>query len=395
MATLTDDPSDKLTDKDVRVVLPSNTAITSDSSKWHRRAVIGIFLLLLIGGLGHAQVFLTPVILGFLLALVFSPVRRLLDRAGVPPGLAAAAIVLILVAGMVLVTYLLAGPILGWVEEAPSIGARLETRIREIRESIGGDKEGPSVDEIVENIEDAAMPSDDDVQEVVVQERGYLGLIASTAPSVLIQIVMVLVLLFFVLASGDMFYEKIVHVMPTFHDKRQAMKIARDIERKLSRYLLTITIINALLGFAIGVTMWAFGMPNPLLFAVIGCLFNYVPYIGAIAGTMIALLVGLLTFDEVSAAIIPAIAYYLLTAIEGQFVTPYFVGRNLKLNTVVVFIAVAFWAWVWSVVGMLVAVPLLVTIRTFCEHIPRLEPLGDFLSARGAEVEEVETSRPS
>ncbi len=233
------------------------------------------------------------------------------------------------------------------------------------------------------------------MQEVVVQEKGYLGLIASTAPSVLIQIVMVMVLLFFVLASEDMFYEKIVHVMPTFRDKRKAMKIARDIERKLSRYLLTISIINALLGVAVGLTMWACGMPNPLLFAMIGCLFNYVPYIGAIAGSMIALLVGLLTFGGVAAAIVPAIAYYLLTAIEGQFVTPYFVGRYLKLNTVVVFIAVAFWAWSWSVVGMLVAVPLLVTIRTFCEHIPRLEPFGDFLSARGAEVEEIEVSQRS
>ncbi|QEG41607.1 AI-2E family transporter [Roseimaritima ulvae] len=390
MATSTDDHSDKSTDTQTRAVPPTGAALSSDAGKWHRRAVFGIFLLLLIGGLGHAQVFLTPVILGFLLALVFSPVRRLLERSGIPPGLAAAAIVLSLVAGMALTTYLLAGPIMGWVEEAPSIGARLETRIREIRESVGGDEEGPSVDEVVNKIEDAAMPSDGDVQEVVVQEKGYLGTLASTAPSVLIQIVMVLVLLFFVLASGDMFYEKIVHVMPTFHDKRRAIKIARDIERKLSRYLLTITIINASLGVAIGVTMWAFGMPNPLLFAVIGCLFNYVPYIGAIAGTVIALVVGMLTFDGVAAAIVPAFTYYLLTAIEGQFVTPYFVGRNLKLNTVVVFIAVAFWAWVWSVVGMLVAVPLLVTIRTFCEHIPRLEPFGDFLSARGAEVEEAE-----
>ncbi|EMI22514.1 protein belonging to Uncharacterized protein family UPF0118 [Rhodopirellula maiorica SM1] len=350
--------------------------------------MIGIFLLLLIGGLGHAQVFLTPVILGFLLALVFSPVRRLMERAGIPAGIAATLIVTALVAAILLITYLLAVPVIVWIEDAPTIGVKLEERIREFRETLGGNQDGPSVNEVVDQIENAAMPSDADVQEVVVQERSYLGILASTAPAIVVQVVMVMVLLLFILASGDMFYEKIVHVMPTFRDKRKAMQIARDIERKLSRYLLTISIINATLGAAIGMVMWALGMPNPLLFAVVGCLFNFVPYIGAIVGSGIALVVGLLTFDGVIAGLFPAVAYYGLTAIEGQFVTPYFVGRNLKLNTVVVFIAVTFWAWLWSVVGMLVAVPLLVTIRTFCEHIPQLEPLGDFLSARGAEVEE-------
>ncbi|MFG0262849.1 MAG: AI-2E family transporter [Novipirellula sp. JB048] len=361
-----------------------------EMGKGHRRIVLGIFLLLLVAGLGYAQVFLTPVILGFLLALVFSPVRRFLERCRVPTGLAAAMIVLALMTGIFFVTYLLAGPVVGWVQDAPSIGADLENRIREIRQTLGGDSEQPSVDEVFAQLEDAALPSDEDVQEVVVQEQSYLGMVASTAPAVIVQIVMVMVLLFFVLASGDMFYEKIVHVMPTFRDKRQAIKIARDIERKLSQYLLTITLINASLGISIGLAMWMLGMPNPLLFAVVGFLFNYVPYLGAIGGSLIALVVGLLSFEGLITGIAPAVVYYLLTAIEGQFVTPYFVGRNLKLNTVVVFIAVAFWAWLWSIVGMLVAVPLLVTVRTFSEHIPQLEPLGDFLSARGAEIEDEE-----
>lgn len=355
---------------------------------WYQRAVIGIFLLLLIGGLGHARVFLMPVILSFLLTLVFSPVRRLMERARIPAGLAATVIVTCLATTILLIAYLLAGPVVTWVEQAPRIGAQLELRIRELRETVVEDEKGPSVDEVIARVEDTAMPSDENALEVVIKEKGFLGTLAQEAPSIVVQLVMVLVLLLFILASGDMFYEKIVHVMPTFHDKRTAMQIARDIERKLSHYLLTISIINASLGLAIGLAMWLLGMPNPLLFAVVAFLFNFVPYIGAIAGSVLALVVGLLNFDSLIAGTIPAVAYYGLTAIEGQFLTPYFVGRNLKLNTVVVFVAVAFWAWLWSIVGMLVAVPLLVTIRTFCEHIPQLEPLGDFLSARGAEVED-------
>ena len=359
--------------------------------KW---AVVGIFLLLLVGGLAYARTFLTPVILGFLLALVFSPVRRLLSRSRIPDGAAAAVIVLGIVGVLVLLGVLLSGPVSGWIDDAPRIGERLAERVSKIRASFGGDEDAPSVGEVVQQVEDAAVAAggDDDVQEVVIQEQSSLGRLATSAPDVLIQTVMVLVLLFFILASGDMFYEKIVHVMPTFRDKRRAMRIAHDIERKLSQYLLTITVINALLGAAIGAAMWAFGMPNPLLFALLGWLLNYVPYIGALGGVAVTVAAGLLTFETTGAALAPAAVYYLLTAIEGQFVTPYFVGRNLRLNTVVVFIAVAFWAWLWSVVGMLVAVPLLVTVRTFCEHVPELEPLGDFLSARGAEVEDEEAN---
>jgi predicted PurR-regulated permease PerM len=115
-----------------------------------------------------------------------------------------------------------------------------------------------------------------------------------------------------------------------------------------------------------------------------------VPYLGAVFGGVIATVVGLITFDEVGYALLPGVAYFALTAIEGQVVTPYFVGRRLEMNTVVIFLSVALWAWLWSVTGMLVAVPLLVTIRAFCEHVPQLEPLGDFLSARGSETADEE-----
>ena len=355
-----------------------------------RWAVIGIFVMMVVFALAYAKVFLTPLLMAFLLALVFSPLRRVMERMRVPSGAAAGLIMGVLVAGLIAVMFLISGPVREWTADAPRIGAQLEQRIAQIRASFGGDGEGASLTEVVEQVSDAAAPTtaDPEVTEVVVREDGALTTIAATAPSILVQLVLTLVLLFFILASGDMFYEKLVHVLPTFSDKRRAMRIAREIERKVSRYLLTITVINAGLGASIGLAMWALGMPDPLLFALAGCLLNYVPYIGAIVGAGVTLLVGLLTFPGMGEAVVPAIVYYALTSFEGQFVTPTAVGRNLKLNTVVVFIAVAFWAWLWSVVGMLIAVPLLVAIRVLCENIPALHNLGDFLSARGAERED-------
>ncbi len=115
-------------------------------------------------------------------------------------------------------------------------------------------------------------------------------------------------------------------------------------------------------------------------------LFNFVPYLGAIAGAALSLFVGLVAFEYAGTAFLAAGLYFALTSIEGQFVTPYFVGRRLRLNTVVIFLSVALWAWLWSVMGMLLAVPLLVTIRSFCEHVPSLRPIGNFLAGRGAET---------
>jgi predicted PurR-regulated permease PerM len=282
----------------------------------------------------------------------------------------------VLVTGVLMV----AGPVNGWVDNAPEIGRQLEERLRTLRGSAEAVMEaGKQVNEIASAAQDKNAP------EVVVQQPDFLSGFVFSTPAALAQMMLTLLLLFFLLASGEMFYEQIVHVLPTYKDKRRAMRIAYDIERKLSRYLFTITMINAGLGVAIGTAMWLLGMPNPVLFGTMGFAFNYVPYVGSLTGVALTAIVGLITFDEIGLALISTATYFALTSVEGQLITPYFVGRRLEMNTVVIFLSVALWAWLWSVIGMLIAVPLLVAIRAFCEHIPQLEPLGDFLSARGIE----------
>jgi predicted PurR-regulated permease PerM len=344
--------------------------------------VIGIFLMLFVGALAYARDFLMPVVLAVLLQLVFSPVRRQLERWGLPSGLAATLIVGTLVAGLAGGVAGLAVPAASWIDRAPEIGRELRWKVGQLR----GMTEG--VEEAAKQVDEITRPGDEPgVQRVRVEEDGNALAIALSLPAVLAQVVFTLILLFFLLASGDMFYEKIVAVLPTFGDKRRAIRIAYDIERKVSRYLFTITLINAGLGLAIGIAMWWLGMPNPALFGILGFLLNYIPYVGALVGVASAVVVAIVSLDTLEQAFVVGAAYLALTSIEGQFVTPWFVGRNLRLNTVVVFLSVTLFAWLWSVVGMLVATPLLVAIRTFCEHVPGLQSLGHFLAARGAELE--------
>jgi predicted PurR-regulated permease PerM len=339
---------------------------------------VGLFIYASVAVLAQAKNFLVPIVMAFLLSMVFGPIRRVFDRRGIPSGVSALMIVatlLILFFGLLTA---LSVPVTQWVENAPRIERQIRVKVTDLSRSFH------RLSQANETIQEATR-SDPKVQQVEVKDEGVATSVAMLAPGVVTQFVFTFVLLLFLLASGDMFYEKLVHVMPTFKDKRRAVRIAYSIERKLSRYLMTITAINVCLGIAVGLAMWLLGMPNPLVFGVIAFVFNYIPYLGALAGIVVAGAVALVTFDGlVWTAVIPGV-YFGLTAVEGQLVTPYFVGRRLQLNTVVVFISVSFWAWLWSAVGMIVAVPLLVAIKTFCEHVDGFNGFGHFLSERGAE----------
>lgn len=344
-----------------------------------RWAVIGIFLILAVAAVALARDFFMPVILAFLLMLVFTPLRRTLNRIGVPSPICAILILSVLTSAVGLGIVTLSTPISDYAANAPQIGREIQAKLRSLRQPVA------QIAEAGERLDELASGSATGVPQVEVKQEGLSSKLAWMVPVVSAQLVFVLVLLFFLIASGDMLYEKLVHVMPTFTDKRRALRIAFDIERRLARYLSTITLINAMLGVAVGMAMWAFSMPTPELFGLLAFLLNFVPYVGAVFGVVLSALIALITFPDPWVSLLVGGTYLALTSIEGQFITPYFVGRVLQLNTVIVFVAIAFWAWLWSVVGMIIAVPMLVVVRVFAEHIDALEPLGDFLTARGAE----------
>lgn len=345
-------------------------------------SIIILAALAVLTALAIARVFLVPVILALLLALVFSPLCRWLWRRGIPQALSAAAIVLSLLIGIVAASTTLAVPVSTWIEDAPRITREVERKLR----SLTGLAE--AVMKASEEVEKATQPTSDSGDgpvEVVVQQPGALSVIAFGTPLIAAQTAFVLILLFFVLASGSLFYERLVKVMPTFADKKRAIAIAYDIERELSRYLLSITAINAGLGVAVGLAFAWLGMPYPVLFGLLAFALNFVPFIGALVGTGLAFAVALVSMPTAGDAFIAAAVFWALTAIEGQIITPWLVGRQLRLNTVVILVAVAFWAWLWSIMGMLMAVPLLVSFRVFCRHVPHLSALEAFLSARDPE----------
>ena len=365
-----------------------------------RVSIVGLFVIALLAALQAAQTVLVPFTLALLLFLTFRPIVRWCARHHVPSALAAAVIVIGLVVAVGGVFYTLSGPVTRAAENAPAIAADVQQRLEGIRsrvesmvrpmgnapEATGGEPMAAPLD--VEG--GAVVDTDGDREpEVVVRTDDGGGdpvavvqTVAVNVAGILTTMLITLVLLFFLLASGSLFYEKLVQSFDRLEDKKQALFTVHQVERDISRYLLTITVINWGLGCAIGAAMWWLGMPNPLLWLVLAAVLNYLPYVGAIVGTVSAFVVALLTFPTIGEAALVPVVYYALTTFEGSVVTPYFVGRRLQINTVSVFLAVAIAAWLWGVYGALMAVPILVVVKEICENVPGGEGIAKFLSAR-------------
>ena len=334
------------------------------------------FILALMTGsaLYFAAAFFMPLVLALLLALTLSPAVRFLARKGVPEVVSSLVLVLGLAVGILGSFAALSTPFLSLVDEAPRLAEKAKRRFEDVKAPL------ESVTEITEQVDEATGGAPG-TQAVVVQQPGIVSQVAGSAVSVLATTAIVIILTLFLLASGDHFYEQIVKSYATLSQRKAALKTVFQIEHEISRYLLTITLINAGLGVAVGLGMYATGMPNPLLWGVGAALLNFIPYVGSLAGIALVAVVAFVTFPSLAAAALPPIIYFVCTMIEGQVITPTIVGRRLRINTVAVFVAIAFWSFLWSIPGALMAVPILVFVKVLCDNVTALNGIGRFLSA--------------
>lgn len=342
-----------------------------------RRLLIGLFIFASAYALYFGRDFFMPVILAFLLALMLTPIVRFLRRRGIPEPISATILVALSLAVFATAGYLFSTPIIDFINNAPTLGRRIAERLAEIRSPF--ERLVAFAEQFERMAEGSAEPG---VQRVVVSQPGIISAVAGNLLSAGTSIAIVFVLSLFLLASGTLFYEKIVQSFTRMSEKKRALRVVYDVEREISRYLLTITIINFGLGAAIGIGLWALGMPTPFLFGAIAAVLNFLPYIGALVTLVIVAAVSIVSFDTLGLVLLPPLYVLLCNIMEGQFITPMVVGRRLEINAVSVFIAVAFWSWLWGFVGALIAVPLLVIIKVFCDHFEQLANIGNFLAAQ-------------
>jgi predicted PurR-regulated permease PerM len=286
----------------------------------------------------------------------------------------AALVVAILLGCIGAAFYTLAEPAAQWLDKAPESLGVAEARLRRLKQPVA------DVQRAADKIEAIAqLAGSRKVREVVVQTPGLGALMASQTPYLLAGFVSTVVLLYFLLASGDLFLRKTVRLIPSLRDKIQAVEVGREIQGKLGHYFFTISVVNASLGIVTTVAMQLLGMPNPLLWGAMAMLLNYIPYLGPTISLTLLSMAALVAFDDFS-RVWPVPAVFLsLVLLEGQLIQPIVVGRSLRLNPVVVFVSFLLLGWLWGIAGMFIAVPILVTLKVICDHVGRFAALGEYL----------------
>ena len=337
-------------------------------------ATTGLFILAVLYTLYLARPFLLPVVLALLLTFLLRPLVRGLARLRIPEALGAALVMLAVLGTAGYGVYRLSSPAIDWMERAPrtfrSVAAKLEA-LKEPMEDV------TRATQEVEKMTTVAEPTN--VRTVELKEASLRDVLFAGTWGFLAGAVIVFTLGYFLLASGDLFLLKLVRVLPSLANRKKAVRIARDIERQVSTYLVTTTVINAFVGLAAGLAFWALDVPNPVLWAVVAGALNFVPYLGALLTVAILGFVGFLTFETPGQALLPAAAFFAINAVEANLLTPWVLGRRLELNPVMIFLGLTFWWWVWGIPGALLAVPMLGTFKLFCDHVEPLEGVGKFL----------------
>jgi predicted PurR-regulated permease PerM len=197
--------------------------------------------------------------------------------------------------------------------------------------------------------------------------------------SLLTGLLEVLLLTWFLLASGDMFVRKLVNVMPHITEKKRALSVVHETESVVSRYLVVTLLINLAQGAAVGVAMWLLGMPSPVLWGMLTVLLEFIPYLGGMTMVLLLTLMGLAQFDAVGRALLAPGAYLLITTLQNNLVSPFAYGSRLKLNPVAVMLGVMVWYALWGVPGAFLAVPIVATAKVMADRVPGLLALGEFL----------------
>jgi predicted PurR-regulated permease PerM len=337
-------------------------------------AITGLLVLALLYTLYFAREFFLPILFAVLLDFLLSPMVRLLKRARIPEPIGAALVLLGLLATIAITVYSLAEPTRHWLTKAPQSLSHAEAKLRVLRRPV------EQVSRTAEQVEQAAAGAREQrTQEVVVRGPSLTERLFGTTQTIATSTLEVVILLYFLLAAGDLFLQKLINVLPRFRDKKRAVTIAREVEASVSAYLFTVTLLNLGEGVVVGLAFGVLGVPNPILWGVLAGLLEFMPYIGATAMTIVALLIGLTTFENLGTALLVPGVYLAINLVQSNLVSPLLLSRRLTLNPVAIFVGLIFWWWLWGVPGAFIAVPLLASFKIFCDHIETLAPIGEFL----------------
>lgn len=316
-----------------------------------------------------AQELILPVLLAMFLALIGNPIIRTLQRLYVPRFVGALLVLVVGLAGTVALGNQLIEPASEWVRQVPREMRQLTPKLREMAQPM------QEANEAAQDIARAAGGENERPVEVVRTEVNDPYKALTSTPKLLASVLAVVLLTFFFMVYGESLQRNAIAMLPGRQQKRVTVDILQSIEREISRYVLTISLINAVVGLAFAGALYLIDVPlqEALLWGTMAFFLNFAPYVGPLMGIIIMLVMGFVAFDELWQSLLPAGIYLLLHTIEGQFITPIVLGRRMALSPLILILALMLFGWLWGIIGLLLAVPLLVCVKLVLSRIEGLQ----------------------
>jgi predicted PurR-regulated permease PerM len=335
-------------------------------------------VLAVIAALHVGKEVVVPIAFAIVLKLLLQPLLDFLcRRLHFPTAVGALIIIVGLFGAIGTIAFTISGPASGWIQKAPEVLPSLKDKLVVLRQPLD------YMQQAFKQVEDVATPGGQDgTPTVAVKDQSAIARnLAVGTFLVLGRLFTTMVILFFLLAAGDRLLRGLIEVLPKFSDKRQAVEIANEIQRQIGGYLITITVMNSLVGTLTGLTMWYLGLGDPILWGAAAFLLNYVPTLGPLTGIGVFLVAGILTLDWPLLALLPASIYAIIHIAEGEIITPMLLSKRFTLNPVLVIVSLFFWHFVWGIAGALLAVPLLAIFKIICDRIKVLQPAGHIIGS--------------
>ena len=334
----------------------------------------GLFALGVLAALYVASSVILPVVFALVLNLLLQPGVRLLGRLHLPRAVGALLTVLLVIGALVGLVAALSVPAANWAERLPEGIPRLEAHLQVMKGPI------QALQKVIQQAEQVAdaPPSRGSIVSVR-RDLGITGALFAGTRSVLDGLFTTVLVLYFLLVAGNIFLRRIVEILPTFSNKRQAVDISQQIQEDISAYLVTITAMNAAVGVTTAVAMYLCGLGDPLLWGTTAFLLNFIPILGPLFGVCIFVLVGMLSFESLWWALLPPALYFGIHLIEGESLTPMLLARRFTLNPVLIILSLVFWFWMWGMLGAILAVPMLAILKIISDRLRPLKALGHFL----------------
>jgi predicted PurR-regulated permease PerM len=335
----------------------------------------GLFVLAVLALCYVAAEIALPIVLAFVLSLVLQPAMRALERLHLPRAIAAVLIILVLFGTLGGLGAVLSGPAASWAQKLPTGIPKLQERLSFLSRPIA------AVEKFAEQAQGLTQGDAPKAVPVTVQGSGLSDRLISGTRYLASGLLQTVLVLFFLLVSGDTFLRRLVEILPRFKNKRQAVDISQQIESDVSAYLFTITIMNLAVGVATALAMALCGLGDPLLWGAVAFLLNYIPILGPMIGVVVLLLAGLLSINSLWVAFLPAGLYLLIHLAEGETLTPMLLARRFTINPVLVVLSLVFWYWMWGVPGAVLSTPMLAITKIICDRIRPLMAFGHFMEA--------------